>query len=253
LTCAILLTHNQRNLTISSLVSGFLFRAFSKGGALMLLPLRRAFSLVELLVVIAIIAVLVGLLLPGVQKVREAANRSHCANNLKEIGLGIHHYHDTYNAIPPSRLDKDGGVAWTVLILPYVEQDNFYRQWDLRRWYYDQGATVEEGDAIRQTQVKLFYCPTRRSPPMISISGDLPDLPWAGSKPHYAGALGDYAACAGDSMEDDFFGNGGNGAMIVAKPPWNYTKPTPKSWRPGNRKLASPRSNPFRSFDWTPR
>ncbi len=174
---------------------------------------RRGFTLVELLVVIAIIGILIALLLPAVQKVREAANRSICQNNLKQIGLAIHNYHDVYDAIPPSRLDRDGGVAWTVLLLPYIEQENFYRQWDLTHWYYDQG---DAGDAVRQTQVKLYYCPSRRQPPLVSLSGDRPDRPWAGARINYPGALGDYAACEGDNIDLDENGNGGNGAMVLA-------------------------------------
>jgi prepilin-type N-terminal cleavage/methylation domain-containing protein len=93
---------------------------------------RRAFTLVELLVVIAIIAVLIGLLLPGVQKVREAASRMKCANNLKQLGLAAHHYHDAREHLPPAigyYPTAPNGVFGTYFfhLLPYIEQDNLYR------------------------------------------------------------------------------------------------------------------------------
>src|SRR6476661_8060061 len=101
--------------------------------------LRRGFTLIELLVVIAIIAVLVALLLPAVQQAREAARRSQCKNNLKQIGLALHNYHDVNGCFPPAYIADENGKpmhSWRVLILPYLDQAalhteyNFSEPWD---------------------------------------------------------------------------------------------------------------------------
>jgi prepilin-type N-terminal cleavage/methylation domain-containing protein len=120
-------------------------------------PCRGGFTLIELLVVIAIIAVLIGLLLPAVQKVREAANRTKCINNLKQIALGLHNYHDAYKRFPSGHqvINGDYYANWAILLLPFVEQDNLFKQYD---------NTVRNTNAknatVRITYVDVYTCPS---------------------------------------------------------------------------------------------
>lgn len=149
---------------------------------------RRGFTLIELLVVIAIIAVLVALLLPAVQQAREAARRTQCTNNLKQMGLAVHTFHDTKTYIPYTR--RDTYETWAVILLPYMEQKSLFTKWDFSKDYYTQSASV------REVTLGGYICPSRRAPPLISTAGDVHQSNPMG--PHIPGGVSDYAGCTGD-------------------------------------------------------
>jgi len=129
---------------------------------------RNAFTLVELLVVIAIIGVLVALLLPAVQAAREAARRTQCSNNLKQIGIGLHNYHDTLNVFPPGAIwgvtPNKGSVL--VHLLPFIEQQNLYEKFDFSTDPYSQ--TLPDGTLIAAQIVKPYVCPSDQNTGLLN-------------------------------------------------------------------------------------
>ncbi|MFL5240667.1 MAG: DUF1559 domain-containing protein [Gemmataceae bacterium] len=155
---------------------------------------RGAMTLVELLVVIAIIGVLIGLLLPAVQRAREAANRAACINNLKQMGLALHQHHDALGSFPPgytvSGTDnlEMGTFGGFIPLLPFLEQDNWIRRWDASQAWYN-----PPNDAIVSVEVKVFYCPSNRTSGVI----DTAFLAAVADRPLPKVAACDYLLCKG--------------------------------------------------------
>jgi len=151
--------------------------------------IERGFTLVELLVVIAIIGILIGLLLPAVQQVREAARRTACANNVKQIGLAMHNYYSAHQAFPFGW--NDHGTGWSAPILPYIEQKNLY---DTLTFAEDGAGNWNTGANLTacQTVIDVFRCPSMSQPQNIDDQGGMVER-----------ALASYRGCASSTATSD--------------------------------------------------
>lgn len=162
----------------------------------------RGFTLIELLVVIAIIGMLVALLLPAVQQARESARKIQCKNNLKQMGIAFHNYHDVFNCFPKGGYGGDLGspalyetanakacriISWGTALLPHLDQAVLYNQWNFSQWYLE-SANQE----LAQTMLPGFLCPTV-SLPKLRANGDAPNSLPQYARTDYAGNYGERA------------------------------------------------------------
>lgn len=173
-------------------------------------PERTAFTLVELLVVIAIIGVLVGLLLPAVQAAREAARRMSCSNNLKQVGIALHNYHDTHKTFPPSSLTSNR-LAWTVHVLPFLEQKPLHDQFDFSRHYNQTPNHI-----LGMTAVSSYHCPSTKIP-RSSIGNGGERIGGVGTyTTHYYGVLGPKGINPQTGAAYPFSNVGGHGGFALS-------------------------------------
>ena len=153
---------------------------------------RRGFTLVELLVVIAIIGVLVGLLLPAVQSAREAARRMSCSNNMRQLSLAMHNYHDTFRVFPYGYVDSQNVTrrrdCWAQRLLPFIEQDNALEMYENQNPTWIMDTLVE----VKDLQIGAYLCPSDGSTPAFGGNG--------GTRSGGAGLQGNYVMSTGDTI-----------------------------------------------------
>jgi len=168
---------------------------------------RRGFTLIELLVVIAIIAVLIALLLPAVQAAREASRRTQCIDNLKQIGIALHNYHDTQGTFPPTRIGNDQGsndsnaASGFVALLAQIEQAPLYNAWNFNLQFNDPSVTAnpivamikpQANSTVAGIRVAVFVCPSDTAGPITGTQTSRNDLPQG-----IQFATSSYAFCVG--------------------------------------------------------
>ncbi|MBI1348472.1 DUF1559 domain-containing protein [bacterium] len=191
----------------------------------------KGFTLIELLVVIAIIAILIALLLPAVQQARESARRTQCNNNLKQIGLAIHNYHDTFGGFPRGELDGTyGKLSMFVGILPYMDQSNMYNLYD-----FNKGNADAANMQVVSQVIPAYLCPSAVIRRQVPIAGCDSNNRAPGTYAGCSGSLDPYGTFAAGNPNNGLIVNGGSGfirmrditdgssnTFIVGESAWNF-------------------------------
>ncbi|MDG2383930.1 MAG: DUF1559 domain-containing protein [Pirellulaceae bacterium] len=232
---------------------------------------RKAFTIVELLIVIAIIGLLTAILMPAINSARESARRTQCVNRLRQLAIAAEHHHSVHQAFPPARLlarpgdpNQCGGAeaTWLVRILPYLEEQAVYAEWDLYRPWYEQPAEA------RNPKVVGFICPSRRGLDRALVTRDVPQpgavktmrsacgctftVPDSEAFETVSGVVTDYAANHGDlspgatgDESDFYYGGNGTGTIITSRPACRGGQPTNWIDRISSKKIKDGLSKTF--------